>query len=153
MWNLPGSGIKPMSSALSGGFFTTEPPGKPSLFKKWCRQERECIWLLELRSPEEWLQARPDLGLKSHPRLNFSVLLPQVSSVLGKTLPSSGNVAAAAQSQHLPRFRADGGKGRPLPGGLWLSYVKCSVWIRPEVSLVFQLARHETDVLPLGKEV
>ena len=29
MWDLPGSGIKPMSPASAGGFFTTEPPGKP----------------------------------------------------------------------------------------------------------------------------
>ena len=29
MWDLPESGIKPMS--LAGGFFTTEPPGKPSI--------------------------------------------------------------------------------------------------------------------------
>ena len=31
LWDLPGSGIEPVSSALAGGFFTTEPPGKP-----WC---------------------------------------------------------------------------------------------------------------------
>jgi len=29
LWDLPRSGIKPMSPALAGGFFTTEPPGKP----------------------------------------------------------------------------------------------------------------------------
>ena len=29
MWNLPGPGIEPMLPALAGGFFTTEPPGKP----------------------------------------------------------------------------------------------------------------------------
>ena len=29
MWDLPGPGIKPMSPALAGGFFSTEPPGKP----------------------------------------------------------------------------------------------------------------------------
>ena len=29
MWDLPGSGIKSMSPALTGGFFTTEPPRKP----------------------------------------------------------------------------------------------------------------------------
>jgi len=29
MWDLPGSGIKPVSLPLAGGFFTTEPPGKP----------------------------------------------------------------------------------------------------------------------------
>ena len=27
----PGLGIKPASPALPGGFFTTEPPGKPDL--------------------------------------------------------------------------------------------------------------------------
>ena len=27
--NLPNPGIKPIFSALAGGFFTTEPPGKP----------------------------------------------------------------------------------------------------------------------------
>ena len=29
MWGLPGPGIKPMSPALAGRFFTTESPGKP----------------------------------------------------------------------------------------------------------------------------
>ena len=29
MWDLPGPGIKPTSPALAGGFFTTQPPGKP----------------------------------------------------------------------------------------------------------------------------
>ena len=29
MWALPGSGIEPVSFALAGGFFTTQPPGKP----------------------------------------------------------------------------------------------------------------------------
>ena len=28
MWDLPGSGVKPASPKLAGGFFTTEPPGK-----------------------------------------------------------------------------------------------------------------------------
>ena len=32
MWDLPGSGIEPMSPALVGKFFTTEPPGKPCNF-------------------------------------------------------------------------------------------------------------------------
>ena len=31
MCDLPGPGIKPASPALAGGFFTTEPPGKPCL--------------------------------------------------------------------------------------------------------------------------
>jgi len=29
MWDLPESGIKPVSHALAAGFFTTEPSGKP----------------------------------------------------------------------------------------------------------------------------
>ena len=31
-WNLPRPGIEPMSPALAGRFFTTEPPGKPLFF-------------------------------------------------------------------------------------------------------------------------
>ena len=28
MWNLPGTGVEPVSPALAGGFLTTAPPGK-----------------------------------------------------------------------------------------------------------------------------
>ena len=31
VWDLPRSGIKPVSPALAGRLFTTEPPGKPSM--------------------------------------------------------------------------------------------------------------------------
>ena len=31
--DLPNPGIKPVSQALSGGFFITEPPGKPLLIR------------------------------------------------------------------------------------------------------------------------
>ena len=31
LWDLPGSGIKPVSTALADGFFTTEQPEKPWL--------------------------------------------------------------------------------------------------------------------------
>jgi len=30
MWDLPRSRLEPMSPALAGGFFTSEPPEKPS---------------------------------------------------------------------------------------------------------------------------
>ena len=33
MWDLPESGIEPVSPALAGEFFTTEPPGKPEVVK------------------------------------------------------------------------------------------------------------------------
>ena len=29
MWDLPGPGLEPVSSALAGGFLTTAPPRKP----------------------------------------------------------------------------------------------------------------------------
>ena len=29
MWDLPRSGLEPVSPALAGGFLTTAPPGKP----------------------------------------------------------------------------------------------------------------------------
>ena len=32
MWNPPGQGIKPISPALAGGFFTSELPGKRRIF-------------------------------------------------------------------------------------------------------------------------
>ena len=32
MWDHPGSGVKPVSPALAGGFFSSEPPEKPSYF-------------------------------------------------------------------------------------------------------------------------
>ena len=31
MWDIPGLGIEPVSPALAGEFFTTEPPGKPKI--------------------------------------------------------------------------------------------------------------------------
>ena len=33
MWDLPGPGHEPVSSALTGGFLTTAPPGKSPFFK------------------------------------------------------------------------------------------------------------------------
>ena len=32
MWDLPGPGLEPVSPALAGGFLTTAPPGKSSVF-------------------------------------------------------------------------------------------------------------------------
>ena len=38
--NLPDQGIKPVSPALAGGFFTTEPPGKPMFLLDMVHQVR-----------------------------------------------------------------------------------------------------------------
>ena len=37
MWDLSGSGIKPLSPALAGGFSTAEPPGKPPQESLFCK--------------------------------------------------------------------------------------------------------------------
>ena len=52
MWDLPGPGIKPMSPALAGGFFTTESPGKSygiffnfqSALTIWQRFRKLLLW-------------------------------------------------------------------------------------------------------------
>ena len=46
MWDLSGPGLQPVSLALAGGLFTTEPPGRPLL------------WLLSLRSLGSGMQAQ-----------------------------------------------------------------------------------------------
>ena len=49
MWDLPVLGIGPLSPALAGGVFTTEPPGEPSfsLFKIIC-YPFICWWISRL---------------------------------------------------------------------------------------------------------
>ena len=68
--DLPDTGIKPMSPALAGGFFTTAPPGKPiyhntlkKLFYFWfCGSYRDlCPFLLKVKSESEITQLCPTL--------------------------------------------------------------------------------------------
>ena len=39
MWDLPGPGLEPVSTALAGRFSTTAPPGKPYSFYFICCQD------------------------------------------------------------------------------------------------------------------
>ena len=57
MWDLPESGIEPVSTTLAGRFFTTEPPGKPpcpyvylllNFFSVKCSCLCFHIWICEL---------------------------------------------------------------------------------------------------------
>ena len=45
-WDPPGSGIEPMSPELAGGFFATEPPGKPfkRIFEHWEKIQNNCAY-------------------------------------------------------------------------------------------------------------
>ena len=49
MWDLPSSGIEPVSPTLAGGFFTTEPPGAPFHF---------CLLIITLICPTSWCSLR-----------------------------------------------------------------------------------------------
>ena len=45
-WNLPRPGIKPVFPVLTGGFFTTEPPGKSTNILYYVAvQSLSCVWL------------------------------------------------------------------------------------------------------------
>ena len=52
-WDLPEPGIEPGSPALGGGFFITEPPGKPSI-------EASILWPSKAKS--QLIGKDPDAG-------------------------------------------------------------------------------------------
>ena len=98
MWDLPGSGIKSMSPVLAGGFFTSQPPGKPLSQTSW---KSRLHWLslyvsllphvhhhylasvpitpLELLSPASWKPCLCALLLGHHPAV--SIFLAALSSL------------------------------------------------------------------------
>ena len=54
MWDLPGSGMEPMSPALAGSFFTTESPGNPQDFIfyfhfMYLYLDRQCIHMVQIQ--------------------------------------------------------------------------------------------------------
>ena len=51
MWDLPRSGTEPVFPTWAGGFFTTNPSGKPQnlLFKKKKQKEGQWIWKKKYR--------------------------------------------------------------------------------------------------------
>ena len=66
-WNLPRPGIEPMSFALASGFFTTEPPGKPS-----CQIFNENEFLLECENLYECFFSTIDI-----PMLRWATEMPR----------------------------------------------------------------------------
>ena len=67
--DLPDPGIEPRSLALAGGFFTTEPPGKPSLLTLWKESEAlsvvsNSLWPQGLYSP--WNSPGKSIGVGDH---------------------------------------------------------------------------------------
>ena len=99
-WDLPDPGIKPMSSALAGGFFITEPPGKPYIFFSSvqfnCSVVSDSLWPYELQhagppcpspTPRVYPNSCP-LSRWCHPAIS-SFVVP-FSSCL-QSLPASGS--------------------------------------------------------------
>ena len=64
MWDPPGPWIKPMSPALQGGFFTTEPPGKPST-NLMLPKETPWFLLLPISVNYTTQMLKPDPGMLS----------------------------------------------------------------------------------------
>ena len=67
MWNLPGSGIEPMSPASAGGFFTTEPRWKPStvIFKDSILLSTgvQKLYPRAFSHPMQWSCLSPGIGM------------------------------------------------------------------------------------------
>ena len=64
MWDLPGSGIEPMSSALAGRFFTTESPGNPQYFIfcfhfMYLYSDRQCIQMVQIHKYKRLYSGKP----------------------------------------------------------------------------------------------
>ena len=56
MWDLPRLGIKPMCPALAGGFFMSEPPGKPPSYTKWFASATYQLWSGRVQKYAEEIQ-------------------------------------------------------------------------------------------------
>ena len=70
MWDLPGPGLESMSPALAGGFLTTAPPGKSSLYfqKTSVRQVKQIFSFIDLIN--NYLKDSPDGAVVKNPPAN-----------------------------------------------------------------------------------
>ena len=78
MWDLPGLGIKPVSSALAGRFLTTEAPGKPCPYLKKRNKLLNYLLLLLLSCPVGPILCDPmDCSMPGFPVLHHFQALPK----------------------------------------------------------------------------
>ena len=72
MWDLPGPGMALMSTALAGGFLTTEPPGKPDglhfCFETWTSTILDFDVCAEKR---QWCPSRSETDLPARGALDW----------------------------------------------------------------------------------
>ena len=134
MWALPATGIKPMSPAVAGGFFTIEPPGKP-----------RDPWVGGREYPGEGLASR-GCFLSPGPRCTHHALTPSPH-----TQPSPGkNQSTCCQPSRSKWGHLWGmGLGHPLQWGWALVFVKRGSSARKgrQKSNTFVSSVHSMEVL------
>ena len=67
MWDLPRAGIEPMSPALTGGFFTTEPPGKLDHHALRARHHAKCSACIKAFNPHSLVLSPYQGGMETSP--------------------------------------------------------------------------------------
>ena len=139
MWNLPGPGIERASPALTGEFFTTEPPGKSlSLSFYFGTRER-----------------RLSLGNSSHTQFQVSCGCPPPHSI-----PASGSNLIPDNVQHLllafpsclPSCQPTFPEPPPLP---WLSCSFLLHWAQrcPELQHIFSTGNEEIEIFVFAQKL
>ena len=94
--DLPDPGIKPMSPLLAGGFFTTEPPGKPLARS---RRTRNILWV-----NEKWSSPEPTPGSA---RSRVLRRVPLGSSMSPREAVTSLVLTYASIQFHFPWYVSD----------------------------------------------
>ena len=78
MWDLPGPGLEPVSTALAGGFLTTAPPGKPQWLIFNARGERADVQHIWVRG--HLSEITPDFDQEAGPGVVQTHLIWRVKS-------------------------------------------------------------------------
>lgn len=113
MWDLPGSGMEPLSPALAGRFFTTKPSGKPqhSMFISFLvlreeRAESHGVSMAFLGTHSSQM-ARPRSGIQVSWKTLRKILVepddPLQFSVSPRTFCSEGHILSALSSVAAPK--------------------------------------------------
>ena len=118
MWDLPGSGIEPMSPALAGGFFTTEPPRNPS--SVILNIQRNFKEILFLENAIDLSDVNPDQS-ESPPQLPEGSAPPFIHCIIHST-----DICGVPTTQALARYwgHSSGESGQWM-GEVWNSVRDC----------------------------
>ena len=117
MWDLPDSGIEPVSPALAGRFFTTEPPAKPCVWAFNCLKMISKIMLFVMKSPGavRACEQRRKEGQASRPPACLPWALPLLQVREGPAPPC---LEAASGHAGQGRWGHSSGRGTRRPRGV-----------------------------------